>query len=72
MSHVACQMYKRRLQFNNIATIIFRQNVRYTSYKCTRRRSVRDLFILTTAQDETTIGLSQETTAKVSKQFRRN
>ena len=29
MSHVPCQTYKCCLQFNNIATIIFRQDMRY-------------------------------------------
>ena len=73
-------MYKCCLQFNNIATIIFRQNVRYFA---TERDDGRYVNISATGREEgryviflqldgTTIGLSQEKIAQVSKPFRWN
>ena len=49
MSHVPCQMYMCCLQFNNIATIIFRQNVRYFA---TERDDGRYVNIPATGRDD--------------------
>ena len=49
MSHVPCQMYKCCLQFDNIATIIFRQNVRYFA---TERDDDRYVIIPATGRDD--------------------
>ena len=49
MSHVRCQMYKCCLQFNNIDTIIFRQNVRHFA---TGRDDGRYVIIPATGRDD--------------------
>ena len=74
MRHVPRQMYKCCLQFNNIATIIFRQNVRYFVTERDYGRYVNDpatgrdagryvTFLATARDDDRSIPRNNRTTS---------